>query len=81
MPRLSEIDEVLLLIFGWHGMALLRLSVAVEILSVNQVSDFRHPRRANSSVNDHSPVDTAEPFVLLDLFGSILIQKHIKYEK
>ena len=68
----SEIDEVLLLVLSWHCMTLLRLCVAIEVLCVNQVANAGYPGRTNSSAQHHAPIHSTEPFVLFDLFGTIL---------
>ena len=61
-----------LLVVCWHRVTLLGLSIPIEILGVDQVSNLRRPGRGDATAVDKAPIDSSEPLVSLDLFSAIL---------
>ena len=68
----SEIHEMSLLVIIGHRVRLLRLSISVKVLCVDQVANLGHPGRRDTSTHNEAPVHSAEPFVSFYFFSTVL---------
>lgn len=66
----------LLVIIG-HRVRLLGLSISVEVLGVDQVTNLGHPRRRDAATHNEAPVHPAEPFVSFYFFGTVLKKRRL----
>jgi hypothetical protein len=70
MDALSEVREVLLLVFRWHAWSFCWFCISIKILCICCISNLWHPRRGYTSAHYRLPIHSSKPLMRFDIIGS-----------